>query len=242
MSRFSFGGAGNTPPVVRNLVIINIVAFVIYWIVGQMGLANLNGSLGIYYIGSPFFRPWQFVTYMFMHGGFTHILFNMYALWIFGKTLESVWGSKRFLIFFLVTGIGAALIQQLVLHIEIAPTLNAVKEQYHFDKITPERLIALQSSYPNLVRALVSPTVGASGAVFGILLAFGMLFPNTPLFLFFVPIPIKAKYFVIGYGFLELYLGITQPGSNIAHFAHLGGMIFGYILIKYWSKSRSNFY
>jgi membrane associated rhomboid family serine protease len=179
---------------------------------------------------------------MFMHGGFMHIFFNMWALWIFGKTLESVWGGKRFLIYFFVTGLGAAFLHQLVMYFELAGTINAVKAQYNFDTITYQRLVELANTHPDLYNALRIPTVGASGAVFGILLAFGMLFPNTPLFIIPFPFPIKAKWLVIGYGALELYLGVTRPGSSIAHFAHLGGMLFGFILIKYWNKTSNKFY
>jgi membrane associated rhomboid family serine protease len=198
----------------------------------------------MYYFQSPMFRPWQIVTHIFMHGSFMHIFFNMWALWIFGKTLETVWGGKRFLVYYLVTGLGAAFLHQLVMYIELAPQIASFKASYNVDVLTMERLNAAFSSgqFTGLIRNLVTPTVGASGAVFGILLAFGMLFPNTPLFIIPFPFPIKAKYLVIGYGALELYLGITQPGSNIAHFAHLGGMLFGYILIKYWNKTTTNFY
>ena len=242
MSGFYFGRTSSTPPVVKNLIIINVVIYVLYWILGRSGLINLNGILGMFYFQSPFFQPWQIVTHMFMHGSLMHIFFNMWALWIFGKTLESVWGGKRFLIYFFVTGLGAAFLHQLVQYAELASTVNAVKEQYGFNTITYERLAELRSTTPGLYQALRTPTVGASGAVFGILLAFGMLFPNTPLFIIPFPFPIKAKWLVIGYGALELYLGVTQPGSNIAHFAHLGGMIFGFFLIKYWNKTSNRFY
>lgn len=242
MSRFNFGRASSTPPVVKNLIIINVVAFVIYWFLVSSGAIDLNYRLGMFYIGSPLFKPWQVVTHMFMHGGFMHIFFNMWALWIFGKTLESVWGGKRFLIYFFVTGLGAAFLHQLVMYFELSGTINAVKAQYNFDTITLQRLVELANTHPGLYNALRTPTVGASGAVFGILLAFGMLFPNTPLFIIPFPFPIKAKWLVIGYGALELYLGVTRPGSSIAHFAHLGGMIFGFILIKYWNKTSNKFY
>ncbi len=242
MSGFYFGRTSNTPPVVKNLIIINVIAFVLYWILGRAGLINLNGVLGMFYIQSPFFKPWQVVTHMFMHGSMMHIFFNMWALWIFGKTLESVWGGKRFLVYFFVTGLGAAFLHQLVQYIELIPTINAVKAQYGFETLTYERLREISTSYPGLYQALRTPTVGASGAVFGILLAFGMLFPNTPLFIIPFPFPIKAKWLVIGYGALELYLGVTQSGSSIAHFAHLGGMIFGFILIKYWNRTSNRFY
>lgn len=260
------------PPVVKNLILINIVMMVATWALKSMGI-ELTQKLGLFYPGSDYFRPYQIVTHMFMHGGFTHILFNMYALYIFGKTLEMVWGPKRFLIYYLATGLGAAVLHTFVNYLELSSIQNAVKAftntpspellasfvQDHLSRPTswvielidnwsdaPGNPVYTQQGIDLVNRVLEMkmniPTVGASGAVFGILLAFGMLFPNTQLMLLFPPIPIKAKYFVMGYGALELYLGISQPGSDIAHFAHLGGMIFGFILIKYWNKNTKHFF
>jgi len=245
MSRFYFGRTSNTPPVVKNLIIINVVMLLGTMVLQQVFKVNLNAVLGMFYFQSPLFAPWQIVTHMFMHGGIAHIFFNMYALWIFGKTLESVWGSKRFLIYYLATGLGAAFFHQLVNYIQFAPDIAALKAAYSVDRINNallNEILQPGNQFYAIGRDLIRPTVGASGAVYGVLLAFGMLFPNTPLFLMFIPIPIKAKWLVIGFGLLELYLGITQSGGNIAHFAHLGGMIFGFILIKYWNKYTSNFY
>jgi len=245
MSRFYSGRLSNTPPVVKNLLIINVVMFLGSMLFRQFFNVNLNAVLGLFYFQSPYFGPWQLVTHMFMHGGITHIFFNMWALWIFGKTLESVWGSKRFLVYYLATGLGAALFHALVLYIQLGPDVAALKAAYSVDRINP-RLLAeiLKPGNPfyELGHALRIPTVGASGAVYGVLLAFGMLFPNTPLFIIPIPFPIKAKWLVIGFGVLELFLGVTQTGDNIAHFAHLGGMIFGFILIKSWNKFTRNFY
>lgn len=244
MYRFSGGRFGNTPPVTKNLIIINVVLLLGTMLLQQTGF-NLNRFLGMYYFQSPLFAPWQIVTHMFMHGGIGHIFFNMYALWIFGKTLESVWGSKRFLIYYLATGLGAAFFHQLVNYIQFAPDIAALKAAYSVDVINNSLLNEILqpgNQFRSIGVELVRPTVGASGAVYGVLLAFGMLFPNTPLFLMFIPIPIKAKWLVIGFGVLELYLGITQSGGNIAHFAHLGGMIFGFFLIRYWNKFTKNFY
>src|SRR6056297_512221 len=165
MSGFNFGRAGGTPPVVKNLIIINVAAFVIYWLMANAAGINLNFLLGMFYVQSPYFKPWQVVTHMFMHGGFMHIFFNMWALWIFGKTLESVWGGKRFLVYFFVTGLGAAFLHQLVMHIELSGAINAVKAQYNFDTITYQRLVELANTHPGLYNALRIPTVGASGAV-----------------------------------------------------------------------------
>ena len=245
MNRFYSGRLSNTPPVTKNLIIINVVMLVGAMLFERVFRINLNAVLGMFYIQSPFFGPWQIVTHMFMHGGIAHIFFNMYALWIFGKTLESVWGSKRFLIYYLITGLGAAFFHQLVNYIQFAPDIAALKAAYSVDRINHvllNEILQPGNQFYEIGRNLIRPTVGASGAVYGVLLAFGMLFPNTPLFLMFIPIPIKAKWMVIGFGVLELYLGVTQSGGNIAHFAHLGGMIFGFFLIRYWNKFTQNFY
>jgi membrane associated rhomboid family serine protease len=244
MNQFYSGRLSNTPPVTKNLIIINVVMLLGSILFQRLGV-NLNAVLGMFYFQSPLFKPWQIVTHMFMHGGIGHIFFNMYALWIFGKTLESVWGSKRFLIYYLITGLGAAFFHQLVNYISYAPDIAALKEAYSVSRINMallNEILAPGNQFYEIGRELLRPTVGASGAVYGVLLAFGMLFPNTPLFLLFIPIPIKAKWLVIGFGILELYLGITQSGGNIAHFAHLGGMIFGFFLIRYWNKFTRNFY
>jgi membrane associated rhomboid family serine protease len=261
-----------TTPVVRNLIIINVLMLVAAWALSNYS-TNLDDHLALYYYQSPKFHFYQYVTYMFMHGGFLHLFFNMYALFLFGTALEQVWGSKRFLIFYFICGIGAALIYTLINHLEYLPMIkdshgfaNTPSPELlrHFVKSyldnPSEGLIAFMnkwSSFPSdqsfisesklIVNSIVelkinTPCVGASGAVFGILLGFGMLFPNTVLMLLFPPIPIKAKYFVMIYGGIELYLAITQPGSSIAHTAHLGGMLFGYIMIKMWNRDRRYFY
>ena len=246
---FYFGRTSNTPPVVRNLIIINVAMLAISFLFQNMTRGNsLNFYLGLFYFQSPLFQPWQIVTHMFMHGGLFHLFFNMWALWIFGKTLESVWGSKRFLIYYLVTGLGAAFFHTLVNFIQYAPDVAALKDFYSVDRVNTALLNQiLQPGNPfyEVGNALRIPTVGASGAVFGVLLAFGMLFPNTPLFIIPIPFPIKAKWLVIGYGALELYLGFQDylgSGGNVAHFAHIGGMVFGFILIKVWNKYTRNFY
>jgi len=246
MSSVYFGRTGSTSPVVKNLIIINVIMFLGMLLLDKTFQLDLNRILGLYYFRSPFFHPYQIITHMFMHGGLGHIFFNMFALWMFGKVLEQVWGPKRFLIYYLVTGLGAAILHSLVLQIEMSPLINYVNETYNINKFTPEIINTLynmpDTQAKELAQSMVIPTVGASGAVFGLLLGFGMLFPNTQLMLLFPPIPIRAKYFVIGYGLIELYLGITQPGSNIAHFAHLGGMLFGFIMIKMWKQNRNTFY
>ncbi|MDX2432532.1 MAG: rhomboid family intramembrane serine protease [Bacteroides sp.] len=245
MSRFFSGQFGNTPPVTKNLLIINVVMFVITMVFGRMFDFSLSRFLGLFYFQSPFFGPWQIVTHMFMHGSLMHIFFNMWALWMFGKTLEGVWGSQRFLIYYLATGLGAAFFHSMVLYFQLGPEVAELKAAYSVDRINIQLLNEIMkpgNPFYDVGKALVIPTVGASGAVYGVLLAFGMLFPNTQLFIIPIPFPIKAKWLVIGFGALELYLGISQTSDNIAHFAHLGGMIFGFILIKYWNRSTRNFY
>jgi membrane associated rhomboid family serine protease len=238
---------GNIPPVVKNLIIINVLMLLATYIVSMRGV-DLNSVLGLHFFLSPAFRPYQLVTHMFMHGGITHLFFNMFALWMFGRVLENVWGAKRFFIYYFVTGLGAA-----VLHLFV----NFLEFQSLVSKMSPEQVdmvmqqgVSFWQQGKNFTDPLMGqlnllmniPTVGASGAVYGVLLGFGVLFPNTQLMLLFPPIPIKAKYFVIGYGALELFLGLSHPGSNVAHFAHLGGMLFGYLLIRYWNKNSSHFY
>ena len=203
-----------------------------------VSLSNLGIDLvkifGLHQFQSNDFRPHQLITHIFMHGSFTHLFFNMFALWMFGKILENIWGEKRFLIYYMITGIGAAFIHLLISQYQIISISNQIPELVS---------IAIEGKYnpsiplsKKLTQLIITPTVGA---VFGLLLAFGMLFPNALLYLYFA-IPIKAKYFVIGYGILELYAGISNnPADNVAHFAHLGGMIFGYILIKYWKKNTT---
>jgi len=245
--RYSYGGFGAIPPVVKNLLIINVIVLLAQSALPAVGF-DLIDNFALYFIKSENFNIFQYVTYMFMHGGFTHLFFNMFALWMFGRVLESVWGPKRFLTFYMVTGIGAALIHTLVNYIHFTSLKNELSpDMYEMVLNDGERLwsqgkVFTDEAMKSLQILLYTPTVGASGAVFGILLAFGMLFPNTQLMLLFPPIPIKAKYFVIMYGALELYLGLTRPGSNIAHFAHLGGMLFGFFMIKYWQKNTNTFY
>ena len=273
MNNSSFNPFRGTPPVVTNIIIIcALMLFGTYVLRSRMGI-ELDQILGLHYVFADSFRPYQFITYLFMHGDFFHLLFNMFAFWMFGKVLEQVWGSKRFLIFFLVTGIGAALVQQLINYYEFTSLYNKILAYSNtpsfesFEIFIKDNLNNPTSYVTNFVDSWRSapnnpllaqqsigiaqayytemtnvPMVGASGAVYGILLGFGMLFPNTELMLLFPPIPIKAKYMVIVYGAMELYFGLAQPGSNIAHFAHLGGMLFGFIMIKIWNKKNPNFY
>jgi len=246
MMQYRSSPFSNLPPVVKNLLLINIGMFLLLVLVQLIYKEDLNIYLGLYQPQSEAFKPYQMVTHMFMHGGLAHIFFNMFALFMFGRVLEQVWGGKRFLIYYLVTGFGAALLHMLVGYLQAQNLLSELPPGT-LSKIQTEGLEALRAGKnyvnPEMARLNVvinTPTVGASGAVFGLLLAFGMLFPNARLMLLFPPIPIRAKYFVIGYGALELYLGLTQQGSNVAHFAHLGGMLFGIALIYLWKKNQFN--
>ena len=218
----------NLPPVTKNLLIINVLCYFGYLVAQKYGI-DLNDMLGLHFFLASDFNLAQLVTYMFMHANFQHIFFNMFAVWMFGRTLEHVLGSKRFLTYYMVCGIGAGLVQELVQYIQYATEL------LHFDGVNTGITVIPMAEYLNLMT-----TVGASGAIYGILLAFGMLFPNTGMFVFPIPFPIKAKFFVIGYAVIELLSGFGSSGDGVAHFAHLGGMIFGFLLIMYWRKKNRN--
>jgi membrane associated rhomboid family serine protease len=247
MSRYGRGFFG-LPPVVKNIIMINVLMLLAYYAVKSVWGLDLNGILGLYFPKSESFKPVQILTHMFMHGGIWHLFFNMYALYIFGQVLENVWGPKRFLIYYMVCGLGAALVHESVIAFEYNKLMKAISPE-QLQMVIDEGAAYLgagkvftDQTMQSLQLLLNTPTVGASGAIFGVLLAFGVLFPNTQLMLLFPPIPIKAKYFVLAYGAIELYLAFAQPGSNIAHAAHLGGMLFGYILIKYWQKTTKTLY
>jgi membrane associated rhomboid family serine protease len=241
-------GILNITPVVKNIIMLNILMFLAYFAGKAVFNVNLNEILGIYFPKSDNFKPVQILTHMFMHANFWHIFFNMYALFIFGQVLENVWGPKRFLFFYLVCGLGAALTHESVIAFEYHKLASALSPDQLKTVLTEGTALFNQgrgfsnSTMQDLEIMLNIPTIGASGAIFGVLLAFGVLFPNTQLMLLFPPIPIKAKYFVLIYGIIELSLAITQPGGNIAHAAHLGGMLFGYLLIRYWRKTTNTLY
>lgn len=236
---------GMIPPVTRNLLIINFLVFLADMLLSQDG--TMSKYLALHFVHSQDFMPHQIITYMFMHGSFSHIFFNMFALFMFGRTLEAVWGPKRFLSYYLMTGIGAAVLQLLISYVRYTSLLNELPAEAVagvLEKIHDQGLLLLQSgrNYADPIagglNAIVNvPMVGASGAIFGILVGFGMLFPNAELFIIPFPFPIKAKYFVIGYGAIELFLGFSNsPTDNVAHFAHLGGLVTGLIMIMYWKK------
>ena len=218
----------NLPPITKNLLIINVLCFLGAIVARRYGI-DLNDLLGLHFFLASDFKLFQLITYMFMHADFQHIFFNMFAVWMFGRTLEQVLGANRFLTYYMVCGIGAGLVQELIQYIQYATELS------HYDGVNTGLAVIPMEEYLNLMT-----TVGASGAVYGILLAFGMLFPNTQMFVFPLPFPIKAKFFVIGYAVIELLAGLGASGDGIAHFAHLGGMIFGFFLITYWRKKNNN--
>jgi membrane associated rhomboid family serine protease len=272
MEQFRPTGFKILPTVVKNILIINGLFFLATMAFQSAFNIDLTDKLGMHYFGSSQFRPYQIITYMFMHGGFGHIFFNMFAVWMFGNVLENYWGPKRFLIYYLITGIGAILIQMLVSYISISSIQHAIDifqaspspaafqqiiTQHFEGYYRPEVMSSFISEYysnpstantaqaSGMLNELLNfkmdvPTIGASGAVFGILLAFGMMFPNSLIYVYFA-IPVKAKWFVIFYGAIELYSGIADNvGDNIAHFAHLGGMLFGFFMIMYWNKKMKN--
>ena len=234
MSTFRYSMQDGFPPVVKNILIINVLVFIAQITFENNPNVRLENMFALHDVHSIYFKPHQLVTYMFLHGGFSHIFFNMFAVWMFGRTLENVWGSKRFLIFYLVTGIGAGLLHLLVLYIEMEPIMD------YFRLLSPEQQASLVED--PLFKVNV-PTVGASGAVFGCLAAFGYLFPNSMIYIYFL-LPMKAKWFVLLYAGMELYLSIrNSAGDNVVHFAHLGGAITGFILVLIWNKrNRRRFY
>ena len=189
---------------------------------------DLVDILGLHFFKAADFAPYQLVTYMFMHSGLTHLFFNMFALYMFGGVLERLWGAKRFVIYYLVAGIGAGLLQEAVQYISFVQEGLAL-----YDGVRTPSGVLPMGQFLNLWT-----TVGASGAIYAILLGFGMSFPNDKMFVFPLPFPIKAKYFVMGYAVIELLLGISNSQDGVAHFAHLGGMVFGLLMILYWRKNR----
>ena len=206
------------PPITKNLLIINILMFAARYVVTRYDI-DLNALLGLHFFMASDFRPHQFITYLFMHGSFEHLFFNMFALWMFGRIIEQVMGQKRFLTYYMVCGIGAGLIQELVQYI-------------HYLSLAPELSMV---SHDQLAEALnMWNTVGASGAVYGILLAFGMTFPEERMFIIPIPVPIKAKYFVVGYAVIELLSAMLRSNDGVAHMAHLGGMLFGLFMLLHW--------
>ncbi|MFI5171489.1 MAG: rhomboid family intramembrane serine protease [Chitinophagales bacterium] len=223
------------PPVIKNLLILNGLVFL-----ATLAFPSLINELGLYFPTSPDFQPYQIVTHMFTHGSLSHVFFNMFALWMFGAVLENVWGPKRFLTYYFITGLGAA-----VLHMAV----NGYLLYHSVGTLFPDIIINgdhfsgnYSAGQMQTIASSFAPTIGASGAVYGILVAFGMLFPNTMIFIYFL-FPIKAKYLVIILIGVELFLGFqANPTDNVAHFAHLGGALFGFLLIKLWGRNKKQFY
>jgi membrane associated rhomboid family serine protease len=234
MTEFRPGRFQMIPPVIKNLIIINVLVFLAQETFGPVVERNITNLFALHDLQSVYFKPHQLVTYMFLHGGWDHILFNMFALWMFGAILENYWGGKRFLIFYMVCGIGAAVFHLAVLYHEMAPIFDEV---HRFPIDAQQELLYAADFKGN------EATLGASGAIFGCLAAFGYLFPNSLIYLYFF-VPIKAKWFVLGYAAIELFSGVrSSAGDNVAHWAHLGGGLVGLLLVVYWNRNnRRNFY
>lgn len=227
MSYYSYNNRGggflsSIPTATKNIIIINVLVM----IMTSLNQGFMYETFALFYPTSPFFHWWQPVTHMFMHGGFFHLFFNMYTLYFFGRILEERWGAKKFLIFYFVTGLGAALIHTGVEWLQMNHWMSQVAEG---SMAAQTKIHALK----------MTPTVGASGAIYGVLMGFAMLYPDAILSLVLPPVSMKAKWFVLIFGGIELLTGITGVGGGIAHFAHLGGLIFGYLLIMYWKKKRT---
>jgi membrane associated rhomboid family serine protease len=225
----------NLPPVVKNLLIINVLFFVAKWIFEQQGIPFVE-YLAVFYFDSPFFKIWQPITYMFMHADMMHIFFNMFALYSFGGILEAHWGGKRFINFYLITGLGALALQWAVQAFEVYQLTGSPINNL-------ETLSVASVTDINTLKAIyLGPMVGASGAIFGLLVAFAVLYPNIEMYIMFIPVPVKAKYIIPVYIVIELFLGVSQfAGDSVAHFAHLGGALIGYLLVKLW-RNKNTFY
>ena len=245
MSFFSNDGYGrggfmsNVPAAVKNIIIVNVVIMIAISLKPMMMYENF----AVYFPASPYFEWWQPVTYMFMHGDFFHLFFNMYTLFIFGSVLERVWGPKKFLLFYFVTGIGAAAVHMGVQWLQYSSALESLhmssgEASVFADFLAKDGFVNAPLGFEHVRDVLFTPTVGASGSIYGILMGYAMLYPDSIMRLIFPPVAMKAKWFVLIFAGLELILGISSSGSGIAHFAHLGGLIFGFILIMYWKKTR----
>jgi len=227
-------GRSIIPPIIKNLIIVNVLVFLLQYTFQRSGSHFIEDYFALHDIRSDFFKPHQIITYMFLHGGFAHIFWNMLILWMFGSILENYWGPKRFLTFYIVCGIGAALLHLVVLHHELTPYWQQL-EQFPIHEQT-----IIRHQYDS---ELNTATLGASGAIFGCMVAFGLLFPNSLIYIYAL-IPIKAKWAVLAYVVFELFSGLQNTaGDNVAHWAHLGGGLCGLLLVMYWRKTdRKNFY
>jgi membrane associated rhomboid family serine protease len=230
--------------VVKNIIIINVLMFVASLVFKEQFFELMSG----HYLASDLFKPWQIITHMFMHGGFSHILFNMFGVFFFGTYLERHWGSQRFLIYYMICGLGAFALHFLIVYLrmqQIEPLLTPEDIQKVIEEgpalfRSGRNWVGTLGDYNSLINGSV---VGASGALFGLLIGFGLIFPEVRVMLLFPPIPIKARVLALGYGAFELLMAFqNNPGDNVAHFAHLGGMLVGYIMLKIWQKRGSPFY
>ncbi len=273
MSFFGSRGGFDIPPVVKNIIIINVILFAATLLTTDVLKSDFMWRhLALFSVKSPLFEPHQVVTHIFMHANFAHIFFNMFGVFMFGRILEQLWGSKKMLIFYTVTGLGAAFIHLTVNYIQMNSMLHLANQfgsspsytlfheivtrfgtrTAHYDQIMsfmqqwfykPDDLSFIETGKSYVAEIIYGnlniPTVGASGAVFGLLIAFAMMFPDVELMLIFLPIPIKAKYFVPVYALLELFFGVAGfQWDNVAHFAHLGGALFGFLMVKYWKRNQ----
>ena len=225
----------NIPIVTRNLLIINVLVYLLASVV-ELGGKSLTDWGALHFFMASDFHVYQFITYQFLHGGFTHLFFNMFALWMFGCVIENVWGPKKFIFYYIFCGIGAGLCQEMVQYISFAADGLTSLDPAQVLNVNGQRLMTVDQIM-NL-----SSTIGASGAVYGILLAFGMTFPNERIFIFPLPIPIKAKWFVAIYAIIEFVSAMSSVGDGVAHMAHIGGMLFGFLLILYWRKRPNSYF
>ena len=225
----------NIPIVTRNLLIINVLVYLLASVV-QLGGKSLTDWGALHFFMASDFHLYQFITYQFLHGGFTHLFFNMFALWMFGCVIENVWGPKKFIFYYIFCGVGAGLCQELVQYISFAAD--------GLTSLDPNQMLNVNGQHLMTVDQVMnlSSTIGASGAVYGILLAFGMTFPNERIFIFPLPIPIKAKWFVAIYAIIEFVSAMSSVGDGVAHMAHIGGMLFGFLLILYWRKRPNSYF
>lgn len=218
----------NIPTVTKNLLILNVLAYLVGMLFGNRA-GGLNDLFGLHFFLAPDFGVYQLVTYMFMHASLSHLFFNMFALWMFGCIVERTWGARKFLFYYMVCGIGAGLLQEMAQFVQFY--MLAVENVHGFSASQIMTVAKASAAVINLWT-----TVGASGAIYGILLAFGMLYPEERMFIFPLPVPIKAKFFVVGYAAIELFMAFSISGDDVAHLAHLGGMLFGFLLIRYWRR------
>lgn len=234
---------GGLPVVTKNIIIINVIMYILTELLMRAKGINLYDYFGLHYHLAPAFKPHQFITYIFMHGSISHLLFNMIGVYVFGQVLEQLWGPKRYLIFYILTGLGAAIAQYVIMHFEISDWLKAVNDQINAPGLlAADRANLTRQKYEQISLLDRNVIVGASGSLFGLLGAFGMLFPNRMLYLYFL-FPIKAKWLVIAYGAFEIFSGLrANPEDNVAHFAHIGGLLVGIIIVLIWRKDKQHFY